>query len=177
MATTSISPEIVPLGELKAFLRVETDVEDALLAGMLRSAQATIEAWVGQLLVRREIVEEGQVRDGCVRLSLGPVEAIFSVARREADGTFSELSDDQWTELLSGGSRASIRLQGAAAGRVRVRYRAGIAEHWNEVPEPLRLAVMRTAAHAFANRDSSEDAGVPPVVRQLLASWRSIRMI
>jgi uncharacterized phiE125 gp8 family phage protein len=171
---------IVALAELKAFLRIETDMEDALLAGLLRSAESIIESWIGQLLVRREIVEEGHAEDGTLRLSRGPVQAVLAVAVADAEGMFVELPPSGWVVQSAAGGRARIRLQGTqehALARVRVRYRAGLSDGWNGVPEPLRQAVIRAAAHGFAHRDSPDDAGLPPIVRQLVEPWRNLRMI
>lgn len=176
MAFPAGTPGIVPLAEAKAHLRIETDAEDALLAGLLRSAEAMIEAWVGQLLVRRERVDDGVGQEGVFRLSCGPVERVLSVAVADEAGDYAELSPDGWTlELLPGG-RARIFLHRAGSVRVRVTYRAGLADHWNDVPEPLRQAVVRTAAHGFTHRDSPDDQGVPPVVRQMVSAWRNLRL-
>ncbi len=47
----------VSLAELKAYLRIDTDGEDAMLAGMLHAAEALCEQFIGQWLIVREARE------------------------------------------------------------------------------------------------------------------------
>lgn len=46
-----LEPLAVSLGEVKAFLRLEGDGEEAVLAGFIRTASALCEAFVGQRLI------------------------------------------------------------------------------------------------------------------------------
>ncbi|MBC7504293.1 MAG: phage gp6-like head-tail connector protein [Sandarakinorhabdus sp.] len=52
-----LGPLAVSLGEVKAFLRIEGDAEDALLAGFIRTATALCEAFIGQRLIRQALIE------------------------------------------------------------------------------------------------------------------------
>lgn len=176
MNVGSSAPDLVSVDELKAYLRIETDAEDALLAGLIRTASATVEAWCGQLLVTQERVDEGITADGVLPLSGNPVRRVETVARQEADGSWIDLPPEAWTVEMDGWGRAYVRVgPGGSPKRLRCRYRAGMAETWNAVPEPLRQAVIRAAAHAFTHRDGAEDAGIPAAVRQLVAPFRVMR--
>ena len=53
----SSCPLAVSMAEAQAYARVETGEEEALLAGLVRSANAYCEAFTGQVLVMREFVE------------------------------------------------------------------------------------------------------------------------
>ena len=76
---------------------------------------------------------------------------------------------------VEGGWR--LRLDGLAEGaEVRARYRAGIGAGPGDVPQALRQAVVRLAAHAHAWRDSVEAPAMPLSVRQLLAGYRVRRL-
>ena len=50
---TDLGPLAVSLGECKAFLRLEGNGEDALLAGFIRTAAALCEAFTGEVLIGR----------------------------------------------------------------------------------------------------------------------------
>jgi uncharacterized phiE125 gp8 family phage protein len=167
----------VTLAELKAYLRIESDLEDGLLVALLRAAVGQIEAWLGAPLVVRELAQEGLAHDGRLRLAHEPVEAVVGVARVAADGTRTELAAADWTveRLASGGAVVGLAAGGEPV--VVVRYRAGLAGDWNGVPEPVRLAVLRVAAHAYANRDGESDAGLPVAARQLLSPFRRARLV
>ncbi|MCC6479976.1 MAG: phage gp6-like head-tail connector protein [Sphingomonadaceae bacterium] len=68
-------------------------------------------------------------------------------------------------------------LQPGAAGRVEIACTAGMAQSWAELPEAIRLGVLRLAAHLHLHRDSPDDPGPPEAVRTLLRPWRRRRII
>lgn len=178
MATIERAPPAAALAELKAFLRIEADShEDALLSALLRAATETVEAMLGQLLFERAVEERGTVRAGRLALGFEPARSLLSVEQGDADGLFTPLADGVARFRAGRFGEGHVHVSGVGDGsELRVRYRAGIAADWNGVPEVLRLSVIRAAAHFHAHRDRADDAGVPPVVRRLLAPWRARRV-
>lgn len=176
MAGAQKAPPAAVVGELKAYLRIEDGREDALLAGLLRAATETVEAMLGLLLFAREVEERAVAGAGAVRLWAEPARALLSVGRVEADGSVTALT--QGFRFRTGRHGAGrVELPGVASGsEVVLRYRAGLAEDWNLVPEVLRLAVVRAAAHFFVHRDAPDDRGLPPAVERMLQPWRTRRL-
>jgi uncharacterized phiE125 gp8 family phage protein len=163
------------LAELKAYLRIEDAREDALLAALLRAATETVEAMLGVLLFEREVVERGVVAAGAVALSAEPARSLVAAALVAADGGETALAGARFEVSRDGVGR--LLVSGLDEGaQVSVRYRAGMGADWNWVPEVLRLAVLRAAAHFHAYRDAADDAGLPPAVRRMLAPWRVRRV-
>lgn len=161
------------LAELKAHLRIEDAGEDALLAGLLRAATESVEQGIGQLLVAREVEQTGQVRGDGLRLLVGPAIDLVALWEQADDGNWVPV--DPALARVEGGWR--LRLDGLAEGaEVRARYRAGIGAGPGDVPQALRQAVVRLAAHAHAWRDSVEAPAMPVSVRQLLAGYRVRRL-
>jgi uncharacterized phiE125 gp8 family phage protein len=170
-------PPVAALGELKAYLRVEDVAEDALLAGLLRAASETVEAMLGVLLFERGVEEHGVLASDGMRLTAEPVRSLVSVATIDADGSETILATDQVRMRTSTHGEGFLVVDGIAAGTIVVaRYRAGMATDWNWVPDVLRLAVVRAAAHFHAHRDARDDAGLPPAVQRMLAPWRARRI-
>lgn len=173
---TTMAPEpgvaAVSLAECKAFLRIDQDGDDAILAGFIRTAMALCEAFTGQWLV----VRDGETRltaDGnWQRLPALPVIAIAEV--RDAAGV---LADAGWEGDIDAAGTGWVRTGGACSGRtVVVRFRAGLAADWNGLPEPLRQGLIRLVAHLFTHRDAV-DAGPPPTaVAALWRPWRRMRL-
>jgi uncharacterized phiE125 gp8 family phage protein len=176
MWTNGDAPDLAALDELKVFLRIEHDLEDGLLAALIRSAAATVEGWVGKHLVRREVEERAVPRDGFLRLTATPVVSLVEVGREEVDGTTTVLAAAATVLEIDRHGDGLVRVSAGDGRPHRVRYLAGAASDWNGVPEPLRLAVLRGAAHLYTYRDSSDDPGMPAAVRQLVAPWRSLRI-
>ncbi len=54
--------------------------------------------------------------------------------------------------------------------RVRVRYRAGLADDPSGLPEAIRAGIIRLAAHLYAHRDGMPGAVPPAAVTALMAA-------
>lgn len=168
--------EAAPLGlaEAKAYLRVESDAEDALIAGFVRTATALCEAFTGQMLLARG-ADDSIAGDGAWRRLAGaPVRGVDAVEALADDGAASALPDDGWASRIDASGEGWVRA--IAPGRARVTYRAGLADDWNGVPEPLRQGIARLVAHLHAVRDSPDDAGPPAAVAALWRPWRRVRL-
>lgn len=160
------------IAELKAHLRVEDGAEDALLAGWLRAATEAAELELGQLLIEREVEEVTAVRCGAARPTLAPVRSVGGVDTLDAAGAWVAVAGFALKR-----SPARVVVGGVMDGaELRLRYRAGIGTDWNGLPEMVRQAVIRLAAHFYAHRDSAGVPAVPPAVRQLLAPLRARRL-
>lgn len=170
-------PPPVPLAPLRAYLRIEGSDEDALLAGLLRSAAEICEAFTRITLTDSEIEQALPARPAWTRLERAPVRAILSVAALGAGtepvplaaadyGIDIDARGDGWVRVTGGGG----------SGRVLVRYRAGLAADWNGIPEPLRHGIMRMATHLYAHRDGEDGAGPPAAVTALWLPYRRLRL-
>lgn len=177
MANVEKAPPAAALAELKAFLRIEDGAEDALLAGLLRAATETVEAMLGVLLFERGVEERGHVKDGKVSLTISPAVRLLSATLVAIDGGETPVAEADARFCTTRFGDGHVTLPGVAEGNeILVRYRAGLAETWNGVPEILRLSVIRAAAHFHAHRDGSDDGGLPPAVARMLSPWRTRRL-
>jgi uncharacterized phiE125 gp8 family phage protein len=162
----------VSLFEVKAFLRLDRDDEDALLAGFIRTATALCEAFTGQWLMARDGEARLAADGGWQRLTVLPVLAITGV--RDGAGP---LPPDAFEVDIDTSGTGWVRLTNpSGAGRPVVSFRAGLANDWNGLPEALRQGLIRLVAHLFTHRDAA-DAGPPPAaVAALWRPWRRMRI-
>jgi len=115
------------LDELKAYLRIETDGEDAVLAGLLRSAAALCEQFVGQWLIVRGARETVAAGQGWQRLGARPVMAIETVEAVDGEGVAQVLPVDAYAIDIDaaggglGGRRAPATPPGSRTPTVRPR--------------------------------------------------------
>jgi uncharacterized phiE125 gp8 family phage protein len=170
MIATNIAEAAVSMAEAQAYARVETGEEEALLAGLVRTASALCETFTGQVLVARPFEEVLQPGGGWQRLALTPVRAIEEVAVLAAGGSAAPLATGEYEMDIDSRGDGWVRV---ASGdqKVRVRGEAGLASEPNGVPEPLRQGILRLIAHLFAARDGS--GGEPPAA--VTALWRPYR--
>jgi uncharacterized phiE125 gp8 family phage protein len=166
----------VPLAEVKAFLRIATSEEDALLAAMVRAAAETCEAFTGRALLVRAVEEMLPASRAWTRLGLAPVAAIEAVALVGADGAVSALAASDYAIDIDAAGEGWVRLTiGLEPKRVRVSYRAGLAADANGLPEALRHGIVRLAAYLYASRDRPD--GPPAAVTALWRPWRRLRLV
>lgn len=163
------------LNELKAWLRIETNAEDALLLGQLRAAFDMARQFTGRQLIRADIAEELPVSAQWTRLSVQPVSAIVS-ASAILDAGELLLAPDDWQADIDRDARGWVRVTNSGgASHVRFVYRAGMAASWQTLPEALRQGVLRYAAHGYSARENA-DAAPPAAVTALWQPWRAVRL-
>ena len=169
MMAAEIGALPVSLNEAQAFARIETGEEEALLAGLIRSASALCEAFTGQVLMERGFEEMLPAGGTWQRLSLSPVQTIEAVERIAADGSAVALLPGEYEVDIDARGDGWVRVPGD--GRVRVTGQAGMASDANSVPEPLRQGILRLVAHLHSCRDG--EGGEPPAA--VTALWRPYR--
>lgn len=159
------------LAEAKAFMRIDGTNEDAVLAGFVESASGLCEAFVGQLLIARGVVETIKATGAWTRLGRAPVIGVTQVSERIGGvpvevpdaGIDIDAAGDGW--VRHGGTYV------ADASQLVVAYRAGLAPDWAGVPAALRGGIVRLAAHLHAQRNG--DGAYPPAA--VAALWRPFR--
>lgn len=155
--------------DAKAYLRLETAHEDALIERLVASARSLCEAFLGQLLIRREVIETLPANGAWQRLGASPVVAIGTIVAVDAAGQTTALPVDAYAIDIDPAGDGWVR---ANAARVRVTYSAGIADDADGVPAAIGQGVTRLVAHLHAHRD---DAVEPPAA--IAALWRPFRRL
>ena len=161
----------VSLAEAQAYVRVETGEEEAVLAGLLRTASLMCEQFVGQALVARGFSETLRASGQWQRLGLTPVQSIGAVGLIGDDGSETVLAAADYAVDIDASGDGWVRLIRSGEGLVRVQAVAGMAADGNGVPEPLRQGIVRLTAFLFNARDGA--GGEPPAA--VTALWRPYR--
>lgn len=177
---TVITPpagEALSLQAAKDMLRLGTDAEDALVAQLIASGRAQIEAASGLALVSRTLRRTWarwpqSVAHGGVALRPGPVAGLASVVR--FDGLDAEENISARFEVARGKLRlrAGRALPGIApGGRVEVTFQAGFGAP-EAVPEDLVHALKLFAQAAYLRGSERPPAGIPEEVQRILDARR-----
>jgi uncharacterized phiE125 gp8 family phage protein len=174
MSGTGLASAMVSLSEAQAYLRIETGEEEALLAGLIRSASGLCEAFINQVVIARNFTVD--LPAGCTweRLPVGPVRSITEVESVDSNGTATPLASGTYAIDIDSTGDGWVRLtQATIASRLRISGTAGMADDENGVPEPVRQGVLRLVAHMFTDRDGQ--GGEPPAA--VTALWRPYRRL
>jgi uncharacterized phiE125 gp8 family phage protein len=167
----AVAGPIATLSEAQAFTRVETGEEEAVLAGLIRTASALCEAFLGQVVIERSFTEVVPASSQGKRLQVLPVRTITEVASGGMPVPLAAYAAD----IDSSGCGWVRITDPAVSGIVEVRGTAGLAASQNAVPEPIRQGVLRLVGHLFGSRDG--DGGeIPAAVTALWRPYRRMRL-
>ena len=162
----------VTLAEAQGYVRIETGEEEAILAGLIRTASAMCEQFTGRVILERAFSETLTASGEWQRLALTPVRSIDLVEAVGEDGGASPLAAGDFAMDVDSAGDGWVRLVAVnSARRIRVSGSAGMSADCNQVPEPIRQGIIRLTAHLFNARDGG--GGDPPAA--VTALWRPYR--
>ncbi|NIX76894.1 head-tail connector protein [Microvirga terricola] len=173
--------EPVTLTEMKAYLRVDDDAEDELIAGLIKASRLMVEAAARRILIAQgwRLMLDRWPEGRTVPLPLSPVLSIESVRVFDAAGTASEVSAEVIdADLFADPPRltATAAPERAANGII-IDLRAGYGVASDDVPDPLRLAIKILVARWFENRgDVAGDQTLPAEALALIAPFQRPRL-
>jgi len=171
MVEMDVVPAAVSMAEAQAYVRIENGEEEALLAGLARTATAMCEQFTGRSLITRQFQETLRACEQWQRLSPTPVRSIISVEAVAEDGTATPLPAGAYAIDIDASGDGWVRLTSPSGMLVKVTGNAGMAADCNGVPEPMRQGILRLVGHLFNARDGR--AGEPPAA--VTALWRPFR--
>jgi uncharacterized phiE125 gp8 family phage protein len=185
MSVQVITPpalEPVTLAETKAFLQLDSDHEDDLIAGLIQSARETAEDITGRALITRSLrqIFRGSPARGVFTLAKSPLVQITQVQYINAEGVAAQI--DNSTFYVDLGQSRLITLAGfpkpafvSPAEALWIDYTAGYGPAMAAVPASLRMAILLIVRELFEHRGEGESA-LPLRAQALLAPFAAVRL-
>lgn len=181
--------EPVAIEELRQFLRVAHEEDDALIARLARAARERVEEETGRALLPQSWrmaadVEEGRCASGfrVFALRRPPYLSFIEARIVRDDGTSVALSPD---DVRVDAERGEVWLRIDAAllavrrawRPVEIVWRAGYADE-DAVPDAVKTAILLMTASSYERRDAvgAPEAAKPAGVYALLAPFRDVRL-
>ncbi len=188
MMRTGPLGEPVTLEEVKTHLRLDGASEDALLASLILTSRLHIEAALGLALISQgwRLVLDKWPRDGVVSLPIAPVRSIEEIRVRDADGTPTVVPVEEYDLASAGRPQRIVYLgngwpvPGRRVAGIEIDLAAGYGATADDVPAPIRQALLLLIAHWYEHRDPFEigapQTHVPGAVSRLLSPYRPVRL-
>jgi len=175
----------VPLAEVKAYLRLDTDDENDLLQSLALAAIDYAERHTGRAFITQTWDEVcGRFRPS-VTLPKAPFAELVSITYFDSNNALQTLSSNVYQVHKKGQQPATLCLvTGVDApttydrpDAVTYRYKAGYGLLWSDVPASLRRAIMSLIVHYYESRNpivASSDARyeVPYTIKDALDQFR-----
>lgn len=187
--TSGPTLEPVSLAEAKAHLRVDDVAEDALIRSLIVTSRLHIEAALGLALIAQSwtLLLDRWPKNARLQLPVRPVLAVSQV-RVWPDETAPETLHPQL--FILDGQGLPPRLvplagqfpiePGIPANGIEVAFTAGFGATPDDVPAPIRHALLLLIAHWYENREPIEIGSgtnsIPAMVSDLLAPYRRRRL-
>jgi uncharacterized phiE125 gp8 family phage protein len=178
--------EPLTLAEVKAHLRLDGSDEDALIVSLIKTAREFLERETGLCLIAQtwRLYLDRWPRDGVIRITKSPVQAIQSVAVYGLDGAPVQVSLED--HLLDGASRPArlwlrnTPVTGRTVNGIEIDFSAGYGEAGTDVPDTLKRAMLTHVGQMFAFRGvvspDRQPGGVPDGYERLIAPFRMRRL-
>jgi len=176
MALKLITPpasEPVSLAEAKAYLRIDTNDEDALISGLITAAREYCESFHNRAYITQTWeLSFDDFPNMPLKLPRPPLVSVESVKVIDSTGAETTLDPSDYIvdtdsepgriAFTSGKCWPSVEL--APINAVKIRYTAGYDDA-QKVPQSVKQAMLIYIAHRYENPDTDD---VPEVVRTLL---------
>lgn len=177
--------EPLTLAEAKAFLRVDADAEDTLIAALIPVARRFVESHTGRVLMEQtwRLTRDAWPRGGVFVLPVAPVRQILAATVADAAGNPLAIPEGVLS-LSASRAPAVVRVDLSRApvpqvahGGIVLDVLAGYGADASAVPMDLMQAVRLLVAHFFEHRDGAGDTlALPAAVERLIAPYRLVRL-
>ena len=173
------------MAEAKAFLRVGTSDDDAVIGSLIAAARGQVEALARCVLISQtwRVTLDAWPIKGRIPMRLGPLKDV--VAARVFSETGVAITVDAECFIIDAFGRIhtplwSLPVPGRAAGGIELDVLAGFGPAASNVPDVLRHAVRTLVAHWYDNRGLAAIGGsvalLPGSVNAMIAGYRALSL-
>ncbi len=191
-ATTMISyllagaaEEPVSLAQAKAFLKVDDEAEDGLIATLIGAARLHVEGVTGLALLEQSwrVVLDDWPDNGQIRLPVTPFRSVTQITAYDGQGAAHDVPLAQFMSepdrLVLPGMVGGMSLLREQHG-IEIDYVAGFGTEPEHVPADIRQALLALVAYWFEHRDAVIVAGsgavVPSGFDRMVAPYKRVRL-
>ncbi len=165
--------EPVSVTDAKLFLRIDAEAEDALIGDLIKTTRILAEEVTAKALITQSwSVQYEQDIPQHIPLPYTPIQDVLSVSWYDEDETLLGTLDASAYHLNA--RKDTLILESAPTGPLlRVSYRCGYGDAANDVPHPIRHAMLIHIAALYEQRDSL----TPPAASlSLYHCYREVRL-
>ena len=180
--------EPVTLAVAKAFLRVEHDDDDDVIATLIAAARSQIEAQARRALITQtwQLIRDSWPPDGRLKALPSPLGAVLAARTYDAEGAPHAIDLQAFTVDKAAAPAIiafvpwSMVAPGRAVAGIEIDIEVGYGDDPADVPQPLRQAISLLVAHWYENRGliavGQTVAVLPATVAAMIAPYRVLSL-
>ena len=181
-------PVLEPLSvsDAKAFLRVEHDDDDTIIAALIAAARNHVEALTRLGLINQtwRIVLDGWPEQGRIKPRLGPLRSLAAARVYNELGVASSIDTGRFVVDTASSTIAapgwSLPVPGRAVAGIELDVNIGFGAAAADVLQILLQAIRMLVAHWYENRSlvsiGQSVAMMPPSVNAMISSYRVLSL-
>jgi uncharacterized phiE125 gp8 family phage protein len=184
---TAPAVEPVTLDEARAFLRVETNDDDEVIAALITGARIHVEAQTRQALITQgwRLILDAWPADGRIAVLPAPLQSLTATRVYDFDNNAQALDIAAFVPDLGASALTfepwALPPPGHMAAGIELDVSVGYGDAATDVPEPLRQAIRLLLGHWYDNRgvvgpSTSQATALPETVAALLAPYRVLSL-
>jgi len=186
--TSAPAAEPLSVAEAKSHLRIDGAAEDALIASLILTSRLHIEAALGIALITQSwrLHLDRWTDSGVIELPIRPLQSVEAVRVMDQSGTPTTVPTSDYIVDAAGSPPRLVPVNGGwpAPGRkvggIEIDLDAGFGAEAEDVPGPIRQALLLLVAHWYEHRDpveiGSPETRIPAAVSDLLMPYRIKRL-
>ncbi len=185
---TDITPppiEPITLEAAKLFLRLDDDVEDTLISDLIQNAREQVETLCRQTLIERpQRVTLTPPFNRVLYLNIAPIKSVTDLTLHLTNGD-EEILPSATLKINLRAAPVSIQKQTLGLwswhsrsdiASVTVDVVAGYGETPDDIPMPLRQAMLLLIGQGYEHRSGKDLPGIPMMVDALVMPYRSLKL-
>ena len=152
--------EPVTLSEAKQHERIDLNDDDGLVTALIKAARQQAEEYTKRSFITQTWELTLDEANGIIELPRPPIQSVTNVT---VDGSpYSNYEVDGNRIYFPSGVSFLF-------GGIKIEYTAGYGDNSEDVPEPIREAILQMVGHFYENRESQE---MPVLAWQLLSPYK-----
>lgn len=187
MALIDLAPPVVEpvdLAYAKQFLRVDGTDEDTLISDLISVARHQVENIISRTLIARSFRYRGDLPNAyCLSLPRPPLLVVTSVKLYDVTGQNILIPAQDYTvnarrnpgELRLGHAKNWVNYIESPT-EIEIEFSAGYGTSPNDIPLPIKQALLLLLAQHYEHRDTADHPSVPMMVDALLMPYRWVRL-
>lgn len=165
--------EPVTLAEAKAYLKVTSSGDDALITSLIVAVRKAAEEYMRiSLITQSWKLSYDKYATACVILPFGPAQSITSVKAITRDAVENVIDSSAY--YLSSGNRRLVFDASPLSHRVEITYVAGYGNSASDVPSPVRYGMLAHLAAIYDGR--AGEKSIPKQAVDFYVPYREVRV-